>query len=341
MMPRILLVLGLLAATATAQSSWTLPQSHATQEGTSSTNVPFGRSTPTRVQLCYDPMLFAGPVTITEVAFRPDGGGSVAGKVVDCEIRMSTAQLPLAQMSVDFAQNRGADEVVVLPRQMLTLPASLQVNAPSACLPPIPLGSPFAYDPANGGLLIEITVFAQPPGTYSLDLTYVCTSPEVMIGPGSCLQSNGLPLRVESTTTQVMWGRPWISRVLDAPAGALVLFVIGMSEPGPVDLSVIGAPGCVLSIDAVASWVAITAADGTASFPFVLDNSPSALGDWIRFQGGVLDPTANPLGVVTSRAKKVQICGWEPVARVWSSGTTSATGTREIGVASVLQLTVQ
>nr|MBP8301278.1 hypothetical protein [Planctomycetota bacterium] len=69
-----------------AQSPFVLPASHAAREGSSTTNVPFGRSTPTRVQSCYDPMLFAGPVTILSLAIRVDGGAVAAAKVVDVEI---------------------------------------------------------------------------------------------------------------------------------------------------------------------------------------------------------------------------------------------------------------
>lgn len=338
----------LLLAATSAQSLVTLPASHAGYEGTSSTNVPFGRSTPVRVQYAYDAMLFTAPSTITAVQFRLDGGAAAASKVVDCEIRMSTFTLPLVQMSSTFASNRGLDETVVLPRQMLTLPAQAATGTPSAFLPAIPLSVPFFHDPANGGLLIEIVVYGQPPGAYSLDVTYVCNSPELGVGPTSCAQSGGLPLRVESATTQVIWGRPWIARVLDAPAGAPVLLVAGSQEAGPwggivlpQELSGIGAPGCYLSIDVGGLWLATAAVDGTAQFPFVLANTPATIGDWIKYQALVFDPTANPLGLVTSQARKVQVCGWEPVARLWAAGTTATIGTREIGVGAVAQLTVQ
>jgi hypothetical protein len=234
----------------------------------------------------------------------------------------------------------------VLPRQLVTLPSSTVTGTPSPFLPPIPLTVPFAYDPASGGLLIEVIVFGQPPGTYPLDTTYVCTSPEVPIGPLSCLQSNGVRLEVESSTTQVIWGRPWVARVLDAVPGAVVLFIVGTVDSVPVgglvlpqDLGIVGAPGCMLSIDIAGSWFTTAAGDGSGTFPFVLDNSPSSLGQWIRFQGATLDASANALGIVTSQAKKVQVCGWEPVARVWSSGITATSGTREIGVAPVVRLT--
>ncbi len=325
-----------------------VPASHSNQEGTGSTNVPFGRSTPTRVQYAYDAALFSSPVTITAVAFRIDGGATALPKVVDCELRLSTMPVSLLGLGVDFAANRGLDETVVLPRQLLTLPGLATVASPSPFSPTIPLAVPFAYNPRNGGLVLEIIVHGQPPGAYSLDVTYVCDSPDLAIGPLACLGSNAQPLRVESATTQVMWGRPWVARVSQAQPGALVLLALGTIDTGPwagfvlpQNLQAAGAPGCFLSIDIAGSWFAVAAGDGSATFPFVIPNTPSAIGEWIRFQGAAFDSSANALGIVTSQAQKVQVCGWEPVARVWSNGIAATFGTREIGLSAVVRFTVQ
>lgn len=348
MLHRALLTAFLFAPVLAAQSLLPLPASHVGMEGTSSTNVPFGRSTPVRVQCAYDALLFAAPVTITKIAFRLDGGAAAAAKIVDCEIRMSTMALSLVGMDPNFALNRGSDETVVLPQQLLNLPAAPASGTPSAFLPPIQLATPFAYDPQNGALLVEITIFGQPPGAYSLDATYACDSPDLAIGNNGCTQSNGLPLQVQSASSQVMWGRPWIARATDAVPGSIVVLAAGTIDNGPWGgfmlpqaLDALGAPGCVLGIDVAATWYTLALGDGSASFPFTLANSPTVIGDWIRFQAAVLDPTANALGIVTSQAKKVQVCGWEPVARVWASGSATLLGTKEIGLAPVLQLTVQ
>tara|TARA_R110002096_G_scaffold316425_1_gene510936 strand:+ start:4635 stop:5717 length:1083 start_codon:yes stop_codon:yes gene_type:complete len=343
-----LAALVLLASGLVAQSPLPLPASHTAMEGSTSTNVPFGRSTPTRVQYVYDSMLFAGPVTISEVQFRLDGGSVAPAKMVDCEISMSTLPLPLIGMSSTFALNRGGDEQTVLSRQLLTLPAQTAGVVPNSFLSPITLSTPFWFDPALGSLVMEIVVYGQPPGAYSLDATYVCNSPLIPIGPMSCLQSSGSPLGVESATTQVMWGRPWVARAYDALPGSIVTLVLGTQEGGtwagltlPQDLGVVGASGCFLSIDVAAAYYGVALPDGSITFPFVIPNNPAVLGEWLRFQGGTFDAAANALGLVTSQAQKVQVCGWEPVGRVWSNGISSAFGTREIGVSAVVQLTVQ
>lgn len=341
-------VLFALAAGAAAQTQIVLPQSHAAREGTGFTNVPFGRSIATRMQGIYDSSLFAAPVTIIAIAFRLDGDQVAAPKLVDCEIRMSTAPRALVDLAADFASNRGADEVVVLPQQNVQLPGTSTVATPSPFQASIPLTVPFHYDPQNGPLLVEIAVFGQPPGAYNLDTTFVCDSPEVAVGPAGCATSPALPLRVESATTQVMWGRPWLARTLDAPVGSLAVLALGATDVGfwngaplPVSLTPAGAPGCVVAIDVASTWFQATAADGTATFAFTVPNQPSLVGFWVYFQAGVFDPARNALGFATSQAKKVQVCGFEPVGRLWSNGTTATLGTRELGTAPVLQVTVQ
>lgn len=337
-----------IAIAAAAQGALVVPGSHLLQEGTGSTNVPFGRSTPTRVQYAWHGALFPGPVTITAIAFRLDGGAFAASKTIDCELRLSTLPVALLAFASDFASNRGANEVIVLPRQLVTLPAGASGTTPGPFLPPLPLAVPFAYDPAAGMLVLEIVVYGQPPGSYPLDLTYVCDSPDVPLGPPACLGASGQPLVVESATSQVMWGRPWVARVRQAQPGAIAVLVLGTIEQGawggfvlPQELGPVGAPGCWLSIDLAGSWFSIAGGDGSTTFPFAIPNSPGLVGEWIRFQAAAFDVAANPLGLVTSQAQKVAVCGWEPVARLWSNGIASGSGTREIGLAAVVQFVVQ
>ena len=343
-----LLVPFLFAGWLAAQTTLLLPGSHAQREGTGTTNVPFGRSSATRMQCVYDGLLQPQPVTITALALRLDGGATAAGKQVDCEIWMGTAAQPLVALSPDFATNRGPDLTVVLPRQTIALPALPTASSPGPWTQPIALTTPFRWQPANGGLLIEVVVHQQTPGSYALDTTYVCDSPELAIGPAACVPAVGVALRVESATTQVIWGRPWVARILAAEPGALVTLVLGQSETGvlfgqplPANLSSLGAPNCFVSIDIAGSFFAVAQNDGTATFPFAIPNQPSAVGVEIRYQAGELRPGANSLGIITSQAHKVAVCGWEPVGRVWAGGLTATAGTREIGVAPVVRLTVQ
>lgn len=339
-----------LASTAalTAQVLQVVPASHAAREGSGTTNLPFGRSTAVRVQCIYDRRLFSQPVVLTALALRLDGGAVAAGKQVDAELRLSTAAAPLLGIGTDFAANRGSDERVVVPRQLWSLPGQASATTPNPFLPAVPFAVPFPYDPANGPLLVEFVVFGQPPGAYPLDITYVCDSPEVAIGPASCPLPGSGPLQVASATAQVMWGRPWTAQVLGAPPFGLTALVLGTIDSGPwqgfvlpADLAALGAPGCVLAIDAAVSLFAPAGFDGSASYGFGIPNDPGLVGYWIRFQGAALVPAANPLGLVTSQGRKVEVCGFEPVVRVWASGLAALSGALEVGVAPVVQFTVQ
>ena len=87
------LPLGLLPA----QSELILPPSHELQVGTGSTNVPFGRSTPNRVQMAYDAMLFPSPVVIEGLAFRLQEGELAASKMVELDLLKAAVELEFSK----------------------------------------------------------------------------------------------------------------------------------------------------------------------------------------------------------------------------------------------------
>jgi hypothetical protein len=91
-----------------------------------------------------------------------------------------------------------------------------------------------------------------------------------------------------------------------------------------------------VSIDITDTFFQQALGDGTAAFGFQVPNDPRLTGVWIRYQAGALVNGANALGVLTSQAKKVEVCGFEPVVRVWSSGIAATDGLREIGTAPVV-----
>lgn len=335
------LLLGLLPA----QAQLVLPPSHAIEVGSGSTNVPFGRSTPMRVQMAYDALLFSGPVEIEGLAFRLDEGQVVSSKMSELEIRISNLGRPVTWMQEDFSRNRGADEVIVLPRQVVTLPALDSGQVPSPFDFELDLEQSYAYDPADGALVIEIIVFSQQPGSYPIDSTFICESPAVEFGPPGCGPPGGASLKLESVTKQVTWGRPLVLRIFDAAPDAVTALFLGTRESGlwngielPAELSSIGAPGCFLSLNVRQTFSIMADAGGSAEYGFFVPSDPALQGSWLRFQGVAIDRSANALGVVSSQAMKVEICGWEAVSRVFASGLSATTGLREIGVAPVLQL---
>ena len=330
-----------------AQNPTVLPPSRATVEGSGSTNVPFGRSVPMRTQLAYDRSLFDTAVVASGIAMRLDGGATSRGKKAEVELRACTMPVAITSMQARFEANLGSDLTVVLDRQIIDLPAHTQPSSPNPFTARLPFTRPFAFDPTRGSLLLEVLVHGQPPGPYTLDTTYLCESPRESYGPDGC-GSNGKVLRAESATTQVLWGKRMVLRVFDAQPSAPTMLFLGTLESGawgnlrlPVDLGPVGAPGCWLSIDMLVQRSVRADATGVALYPINVPSLPHLQGQWIRFQGASMDAQANPLGVTTSQAGKVQICGWQAVARVYAPKTNALTGFRELGIAPVIELMTQ
>ncbi len=320
-----------------------LPGSHSTQVGTGSTHVPFGRPTAMRVQMAYDPALFTGPVTINSLDFRAEEGAVANAKNVNFEVHMSSLGFGITRLQSAFILNRGNDETTVLARASRKLPA-LTGSSPGAFVS-FTLDTPFSYDPQNGALVVEVIVHSQDPSGYPLDLVSVCSSPQTHYGPPGCGPFAGSPLKVDSMTSQVIWGRKFVLQVSEAQSSALTWLMFGSKETGiwngvtlPFDLTPIGAAGCFLSIDGIVILSQRANGVGTADYNLFIPSIPQLVGGWLRFQAIALDRSANQLGVVTSQPAKVQVCGWEPVARVYSSGLTAVSGLRQIGNAPVLRL---
>ncbi len=346
-MVRIFVTL-LAALPVAAQSTLVLPPSHATREGTSFTNVPFGRSTPTRCQLAYDGALLPRAGNIESLALRIDGGQTVAGKQVELMVRASTGPTSVLALQATFALNVGADVRDVFARRLFDLPALTSAQTPNPFHLQIPFDAPLPYDPRNGAVLFDLTVFDQPPGVYPLDLTYVCDSPVQRYGPAGCGPQGGPALQVTAATTQVMWGQPLDLQVTAARPASIAGVFLGVIEQGPwagitlpYDLTLVGAPTCHLSIDMSFSAFASANALGTATFPLTIPGRPELVGAAIRFQGFDIDPAANALGITTSQPAKVAVCGWERVGRVWASGANATIGAREVGLAPPVTLTLR
>ncbi len=326
-----------------AQNTIVLPPSHAAIEGSSSTNVPFGRSGPMRTQIAYGGHLFAGVTTMTGLAFRLDGAATEVGKQVDVEVRMSTMTYGVPAIQPFFSSNRGADETVVFDRKNVQLPAG-SAQSPAPFSTQLPFDRTFTYDPAAGAaVLIEIIVHGQQVGTFSLDATFLCTSGFEYFGPAGCGS-----LQLNIPTAQVMWGRPAFIELSGVVPGTLTGLMLGSQEGGtwaglslPFDLASIGAPGCYVSTNLLAGFGMNADANGQAMYRLQIPSMPRLQNAWLHFQGLAADPLANPLGVVTSQAAKVEICGWEPVSRVYAPSLTANSGFREIGVAPVIELTTR
>jgi hypothetical protein len=99
-------------------------------------------------------------------------------------------------------------------------------------------------------------------------------------------------------------------QLTNAPANRFALTALGV-QATITPLTPVGAPGCYLYTNPVTTLVDVTNAAGTASMQWQVPVVPAAIGLDLRAQGVLLQPTANPLGLVTTRALEIQLGGWQ------------------------------
>ena len=130
---------------------------------------PFGQlggTTPDRyepgfiVQQIYNSDRFAGPVTITQLAFSSVTTTPPIVATYNFNIRLGTSATDVSSPSTTFANNRSADFTSVYNGVLV---ATLLNNGTFDLV--INLTTPFTYNPANGDLLLDVlinstTVFA-------------------------------------------------------------------------------------------------------------------------------------------------------------------------------------
>ena len=283
---------------------------------------------------------------ILGIALRPKLGQQGAAKVVDLQVHAGTLAGDVTAIRSEFAQNRGQDFVEVFKRRKLSLPAFQPGKSLPTFQVQVPFDRGFTYDPKKGSLLLEITVHGQPRGGYQLDATWFCQSPLVYLGPEGCGPVGGKALKIDSETPQVMWGRPVNLRVVNARPSAPTILLLGSKAQGswngitlPLELTAFGAKGCHLGVDILAAPRLVAEQNGVATYSFVIPTLPQLQGVRVHVQGVAGDAKANALGLVSSQAARIQVCGWEQVSRVFANGLQTTVGFRELGVAPVLQLT--
>jgi hypothetical protein len=131
----------------------------------------------------------------------------------------------------------------------------------------------------------------------------------VPFGSG-CAGSVGMATNTASALPQI--GQTMVANIGNLPPPNLAFFVFGWSRttsmfgPLPIDLGVVGAPGCLLRVsnDFVG---AIVGSGGSASFSLGIPGSQSFLGLQFFTQALALDPGWNALGAVLSDAAEATI----------------------------------
>lgn len=305
--------------------------------------VPFGFSG-VRSQLLFDAAAVAtAPSVLTGVRFRVDRGRGDTVPVVwtNVTILASHSTVPLAAMQTTFAGNQTEAPITVF-QGAVTVPAVTATNGgPQPWNVLVPFTTPFAYDPAQGNLLLEI-VNADPPSSTMagwLDAAQPGGGATRFGRAGDHPAFDTMTLR----TTTALGDDPLryapgntlqfvVTRAFTAAPGFLLASTTPL--PAAVDLTPLGATGSSLyvapeAIVPLGAWAPSLFGIET-SLQLVVPNQPALLGVVVQAQALVVDPTANALGVLTSDAVEVRIGDGNevlPVRQLDTGTPTGATGT--------------
>ena len=165
-----------LAAGASSAATIVVPNGQAAAEGCANNLYPwssgnFGVPAPAHYQQVYAASQFAAggsALLITAISFRADdtAGGS-AGQATGLVVKLSTTSNAVDGLSTTFASNLGAD-VATVYSGTFNVTYGAGSSGPRPFDLTVPLTTPFTYHPANGNLLLDISI-TSATGFFALD----------------------------------------------------------------------------------------------------------------------------------------------------------------------------
>ncbi|MBL8754314.1 MAG: hypothetical protein JNK15_13515 [Planctomycetes bacterium] len=186
---------------------------------------------------------------------------------------------------------------------------SLSPEATRACVTSTPAsvsppGTLIVFDVTSGGVLHTVPLGAM----WNIYTTaWQAESPTATFdafGVG-CTGSSGVPVLAAATGSRPALGTTFVTEVSNLPYGIAVL-QIGFSNtltstnvPLPLDLTILGMPGCNLLVDPLAAFV-LSGPGSTASWSWALPGGQSLFGATFFAQAFSLDPAANAFGFAAS-----------------------------------------
>jgi hypothetical protein len=189
-----------------------------------------------------------------------------------------------------------------------SIQADPQYAAPGASPPDLSLQTTSPCATAGTLLLTVLTDFNLAPRTVPVSIGAFEQdgggASYTLYGAG-CAGTAGVPSNTISAPPQI--GTSPLISFGNLPAPQIAIAVLGLSNtvygaiPLPVDLGILGAPGCPAraSLDVT---LALVGAGGVASFAMPIPNDPLLIGFTFYTQALVLDPPLNALGLSTSDA---------------------------------------
>lgn len=245
---------------------------------------------------------------------------------MNATIVMSVSPLAYSGVSSTFAANHGPAPVTVFSGT-LSLPARAQPASWPAPWEVLPFTTPFAFQSAAGqSLVIEITeTNLSPSAPWNVEVDY----PDVGTRQdndttvvSTCRFGNGVT-NTSITFNKPMLGNDWWVSYLSLPPNLKGIGVLGASGIGgswagmmlPIDLTAYGAPGCTWNVSVDITVPLINSSSNVYTWPVLrIPSDPALAGETFYEQAALLDPSANALGVGTTRSSKWTI-GIDPGAR--------------------------
>lgn len=276
---------------------------------------PHGFSGPFQVMVYATPGSYLGNATnpgawtllATGTGTTP-GGNPNAAPVVDCALAAPFTLPPGNHGLAVFVNNpAGSTGLVFTPLPVVTGPPPPYAD-PDLVMVPDPANAPGL---ALGGLFQGVVQQGIWNGTLHYTKASIDPEPAVTFAGAGCPSSLGTPVCQEIVSPALL-GQNASGLFDNLPSPGAVVHVLGLSDrvssvgPLPLDLGLLGAPGCPLRVSPDATNF-LFGAGATATWNLNLPNSPALLGLTFLSQGLVLDPAANPAGLVTSDAVRILI----------------------------------
>jgi hypothetical protein len=273
----------------------------------SGTGTVFGGTKGRMMGLYVAPLPSAGP--IFEFGFRGAPSTSATQAfTLDVELTVESTSLTPAQLDKTFANNVGANRTVILPRQVINLPARSANASPHEFVWFKP-AQPFIFTGPN--LLVDFKRFdsSWSSRTFRNDRTFSTTSGNAATWGQGC----GAATIDSSSSNSYLPGSTVDFELSGAPASTAAIAFIGFNagEWGPIPLPLaldgLGMPGCLLMVSPDLLFATGTDANGDAkvTLPIPQDNGFSKFA--IVAQWMYADASANAAGLLTSDAENVRI----------------------------------
>jgi hypothetical protein len=300
-------------------------------------------------------MIFVNPfpagTVVTGIGLRPTTAIiDQAAFTATVEIRVSSTTAAPGSLSSTWGNNIGNDEVVVLPQQVVNIPA-MPANRGTGAFADITFATPFVFGTnGNTNICVDFLVYGLVGGAnWSTDRAFAATNGRAANHGIGC---NNATVNSTSTNGTYVDGSTINFTVTSGPPTTLMLLVLSLNQkevapgvPAPLPLSLIGAaPGCDLMLPLDILQLAVTDGAGACASPITISGfSQFGFGSqWIA----LVPPTiANPAGLETLRTRAVWI-GPEPVAPTAGyvyhlSNVNGATGTASVDAAPVVKFSIQ